>query len=93
MTLSAAERELESNVEISDRDRRVYRYLKQYGAVLRDRVMHFCEFPSPRDQPILAYVAFANSVIRLNRALRWHGVSIEGGIDTGEVYRLVGGRT
>jgi hypothetical protein len=54
MTISAAESSLKSNVEISDQDRRVYRYLKQHGAVLRDRVMHFCEFPSPRDQPILA---------------------------------------
>lgn len=92
MTLSAAERELKSNVEISDRDRRVYNFLKDRKPEPRDKIMHWCEFPSPRDQPILAYVAFANSVIRLNRALRWHGERIEGGIDTGEIYRLVGGR-
>lgn len=92
MTLSAAERELESNVEITDRGRRVYRYLKRHGAVLRDRVMHFCEFPSPREQPVSAYVQFANSVTRLNRTLRWHGEAIKGGVDTGEVYKLVGGQ-
>lgn len=92
MTLSAAERDLKSNVEITDRDRRVYRHLKQHGAVSRDRVMHFCEFPSPREQPVSAYVQFANSVIRLNRALRWHGEGVEGGVDTGNIYRLVGGQ-
>lgn len=92
MALSTTERDLKSNVEITDRDRRVYRYLKQVGAVPRDQLMHICEFPSPREQPVSAYVQFANSAIRLNRALRWHGEEVEGGVDTGEVYKLVGGQ-
>lgn len=91
MTLSISERELRSYVEITDQDRRVYRYLRDQGASPRDKVMHWCGFPSPRDQPVLAYVRFANSVIRLNQMLRRHGKMIEGGLDTGEIYRLVGG--
>lgn len=71
---------------------RVYRYLRDNGPSHRDKIMHWTGFSSPKDQPVIAYVEFCNEVMRLDRILRRHGMGVEGGIDTGEVYRLMGGR-
>lgn len=92
MTMPAIELDLKSNVQISDRDMRVFQFLKDRKPEPRDKIMEWCEFPSPREQPVLAYVQFANSMIRLNHALHHLGMGVEGGVDTGEIYRLVGGR-
>lgn len=71
---------------------RLYRYLRDNPPTHRDKIMHWCDFPSPRANPVIAYVEFANEVIRLDRILRRHGKGVEGGLDTGEVYRIVEAR-
>lgn len=68
---------------------RVYRYFRDNeGWLWRDRVMHWSGFPSPSDQPVIAYAEFANTLIRLNKALAKSGRRIVGGIETREQYRL-----
>jgi hypothetical protein len=68
---------------------RVYRYFRDNdGWVDRDRVMHWTGFPRPSDQPVIAYVEFANTLMRLNRIIAKSGRKIVGGLDTGEKYRM-----
>lgn len=69
---------------------RVYRFLRDDGPAHRDKIMHQCSFRSPRQDPIIAYVEFTNVVMRLDRILRRHRMGIIGGIETNEVYKLVG---
>lgn len=79
------------SADVYGRALRVYRYLRDSGPSHRDKIMHWCGFPSPKDQPVIAYVEFCNEVMRLDRILRRYGMSIDGGVSTGEVYRLVRG--
>jgi hypothetical protein len=68
---------------------RVYRYFRDNAAwVTRERVMHWTGFPSPKDHPVIAYVEFANTLMRLNRVLARSGRRIIGGIETSELYRM-----
>lgn len=69
---------------------RLYRYLDQNeGWHHRDKIMHWTGFPSPKSQPICAYVEFANAVIRLNERLRPSGWAIDRDSLSGERYALV----
>lgn len=70
---------------------RLYRYLRDNGPAHREQIIHWTGFPSPFDQPVFAYTAFARTVMRLDAVLRRHGKGVEGGVDTGEVYRLIEG--
>lgn len=72
-----------------DRTTRLYRYFQQNDGWLdRDRIMHWTGFPSPKAQPILAYVEFHNALDHLNRLLAKSGSVIAGGLETGEKYHL-----
>ena len=48
---------------------------KRFGN--RDDIMFLTGFPSPKDQPVCAYVLFQNSIIEANRRLRPLGGRIE----------------
>lgn len=69
---------------------RVYRFLRDDGPQHRDKIMHWCGFRSPRQDPIIAYVEFTLTVMRLDTILRRHRMCIVGGLETNEVYKLVG---
>jgi len=72
-------------------DVRVYRFLKRNpGQHQRDRIMDCCGFSDPKREPVLAYVAFANSVIRLNARLRRFGVAIVRGPHENYCLREIG---
>lgn len=74
----------------TERLRRVYRYLRDNpGPLPREQIMHWTGFPSPRDQPICAYVEFANAVMRLDAILRRHGREVFRG--NNETYWIFGG--
>lgn len=84
---------VESDVSTADsygRLTRLYRYLRDNGPTRRDRLMHFTGFPSPKEQPISAYVEFENEIMRLDRVLRRHGRWIIGVDDRTEIYSLAG---
>lgn len=72
----------------AERVTRVYRLLLKEGRMPRDRIMFVCGFPSPEEQPVIAYAMFANTIDRLNRSLRSRDEEVIGGIQTGEVYFL-----
>jgi hypothetical protein len=70
-------------------DRRLYRYLQKAGTwAPRDRIMHWTGFPSPREHPLSAYVAFQCAVMRENRRLRPLGQRIVRSPMGTENYRL-----
>ena len=69
---------------------RVYRFLAEQGPVDRERIIHWCGFPSPRQEPLLAYTRFHNAILRLQAILRPYGWTVAGGIESQQVYRLVG---
>lgn len=79
------------SADVSGRALRVYRYLRDNGPSHREKIIHWCGFPCPSVQPVIAYAEFANEVLRLGRILRRYGMSIEGGIATREIYRLNAG--
>lgn len=83
--LPAHEQEINASGE---RMIRLYRFLRDHGPRHRDHVMHYCGFRSPKLQPVVAYVEFANAVLRLDRILRRYGRCVEGGVNTAEVYKL-----
>lgn len=67
---------------------RVYRYLRDNGECSRNRIMYWTGFPSPKDQPVLAYVEFTQTIMHLDRILRRHGWCVIGGVETDEIYSL-----
>lgn len=69
----------------------VYRYLHEHGPVHRERITHWCGFPSPKEEPLRAYVQFHNAILRLQAILRKHRRGVSGGIDTGQIYQVVEG--
>lgn len=55
----------------------LYRYLRNNrGPKPRDTIMKWTGFPAPADQPVCAYVSFANAIMRLDQVLRGRGKSI-----------------
>ena len=72
---------------------RLYRFLTEHGPVHRERIIHWCGFPSPKQEPVSAYVQFHNAILRLETLLHRHGRGVSGGIDTGQIYQLVEKRT
>lgn len=70
---------------------RLFRYLRDNpGPQKRDTIMHWCEFPSPKREPVCAYVEFANATMRLHRVLKQHGKSLARDA-AAETYWIVGG--
>ena len=54
----------------SGRAQRIVTFLAaNKGRQPRDKIMHWSSFPSPRDEPVCAYAAFAHAVMRANEAL------------------------
>lgn len=73
-----------------NREIRIFRYLVQNpGFQPRDNIMHWTGFPSPKAQPVSAYVEFHNALMRLNGRIRRMGYEIVGGRTTGEQYQIV----
>lgn len=71
------------------RTMRLYRYFRDNdGWLPRDQIMHWTGFPSPKSNPVTAYVEFANTLMRLNKIIARSGRKIVGGIETGEKYRM-----
>ena len=72
--------------ELDDSVLRILREAK--GPLKRDDIMRAAGFPSPSSNPVIAYVMFANSVMRINQRQRRHGRQIVGGLGTNETYWL-----
>lgn len=69
---------------------RLFRFLRQnQGWHHRDKIMHWTGFPSPKTQPICAYVEFANAVNRLNERIRPSGWVIARDSAASEHYALM----
>lgn len=68
---------------------RTYRFMRDNdGWVDRDQIMHWTGHRRPLDAPVVAYVEFAHTLMRLNRILAKSNRKIVGGIVTGERYRM-----